>query len=99
MTIRARSTWTSTGCASWPVGWRERFAETGVIVRPLALLLAGTHLRGGRDVVIPQYLGRLPAIECFEAVALDSGAEFCEIVLMDPQEHSLERFYRRGDND
>lgn len=38
-------------------GWRERFAETGEIVRPLALGMAGTHLRGGRDVVMPQYLG------------------------------------------
>lgn len=77
-------------------GWRERFAETGEIVRPLARGLAGTHLRGGRDVVMPQFLGRLSEIGRFEAVAHDSGAAFCEIVLMDTKEHSLERFYRRG---
>jgi len=79
-------------------GWRHRFAETGAIVRPLALSMAGTHLRGGRDVVLPQYLGRLTEIERFEAVAHDSGAVFCEIVLMDAKQQSLERFYRRGED-
>ena len=80
-------------------GWRDRFAETGAIVRPLALSMAGTHLRGGRDVVMPQYLGRLTEIERFEAVAHDSGAVFCELVLMDAKQRSLERFDRRGEND
>jgi predicted kinase len=79
-------------------GWRERFAETGEIVRPLALGMAGTHLRGGRDVVMPQYLGRLSEIDRFEAAAHDAGAAFCEIVLMDTKEHALERFSRRGDD-
>ena len=79
-------------------GWRERFAETGEIVRPLALGMAGTHLRGGRDVVMPQYLGRLSEIERFEAAAHDAGAAFREIVLMDTKEHALERFGRRGDD-
>jgi predicted ABC-type ATPase len=77
-------------------GWRERFAETGAIVRPVALSMAGTHLRGGRDVVMPQYLGRLREIERFEAVASDGGAVFCEVVLMDTKQRSLERFHRRG---
>ena len=98
MTIRTCSTWTSTGCASWSGGWRERFAETGEIVRPLALGMAGAHLRGGRDVVMPQFLGRLSEIERFETVAHESSAAFCEIVLMDTKEQALERFYRRGDN-
>jgi predicted kinase len=80
-------------------GWRERFAETGEIVRPLALSMAGTHLRGGRDVVMPQFLGRLSEIDRFEAVARDSGAAFREIALMDTKEHALERFSRRGDGD
>lgn len=79
-------------------GWRERFAETGEIVRPLALGMAGTHLRGGRDVVMPQYLGRLSEIERFEAATHDAGAAFCEIVLMDTKENALERFGRRGDD-
>lgn len=80
-------------------GWRDRFGETGAIVRPLALAMAGAHLSGGRDVVMPQYLGRLGEIERFEAVAHDSGAEFREIVLMDAKERALERFDRRGQDD
>jgi predicted kinase len=79
-------------------GWQERFTETGEIVRPLALSMAAAHLSGGRDLIMPQYLSRLSAIERFEAVAHDSGAAFCEVVLMDGKKESLERFYRRGEN-
>jgi hypothetical protein len=43
-------------------------------------------------------LGRLSEIGRFETVAHDSGAVFCEIVLMDAKQRSLERFYRRGDD-
>ncbi len=80
-------------------GWRDRFAETGELVRPIALSMASTHLRAGWDVVVPQYLGRLNEIERFEAVALDGGAAFWEVVLMDTKVRSVERFNRRGDND
>jgi predicted kinase len=79
-------------------GWRDRFAETGEIVRPLALCMAATHLRGGRDVVMPQLLCRLSEIACWEAAARDSGAAFCEIVLMDTKQRSLERFNHRSQN-
>ena len=79
-------------------GWQDRFAETGEIVRPVALSMTGTHLRGGRDVVLPQCLCRLSEIERFEAVARDSGAVFCEVILMDDKQRSLERFDRRGEN-
>jgi predicted kinase len=79
-------------------GWRERSAETGEIVRPLARGMAGAHLRGGRDVVMPQYLGRLSEIERFEAAAHDAGAAFCKIVLIDTKEHGLECFGRRGED-
>lgn len=80
-------------------GWRERFAETGEIVRPLALVLAGEHLRGGRDVVLPQFLGDPGEIARFEAVAHENGAEFCEIMLLDTRQRSVERFARRGADD
>ncbi|MDA3648970.1 ATP-binding protein [Saccharopolyspora indica] len=80
-------------------GWRDRFAETGEIVRPIALSMAATHLGAGRDVVMPQFLGRLSEIERFEAVARENGAEFREIVLMDSKERSVERFARRGEDD
>lgn len=77
-------------------GWRDRFGETGEIVRPVAAAMAATHLKGGRDVVLPQYLGRLGEIERFEAVAHQAGARFREIVLLDSKDHALDRFERRG---
>lgn len=80
-------------------GSRERFAETGEIVRPIALGMAATHLRAGRDVILPQYLGRVSEIERFEAAAADSGAAFCEVLLMDTKERSVERFHHRGEDD
>ena len=78
-------------------GWRQRFAETGEIVRPVALSMAAAHLRGGRDVVMPQLLCQLSEIALFEAAANDSGAVFCRVVLMDTKQQSLERFNRRGE--
>lgn len=80
-------------------GWQDRFTETGEIARPIALGMAATHLRAGRDVVMPQYLGRLSEIERFETVARESGAVFREVVLMDSKERALERFARRGEDD
>jgi predicted kinase len=80
-------------------GAQDRFAETGQLVRPLALAMAATHLGSGYDVVLPQYLGQLTEIERFAAVAHDGGAAFCEIALMDTRGRSLERFNKRGDDD
>ncbi len=81
-------------------GWQDRFAETGQIVRPVALAMAAAHLRGGRDVIMPQYLGRLGEIERFGAIARDNGAAFCEIAVMDDRRQALARFYRgRNDDD
>jgi len=80
-------------------GWQDRFEETGEIARPLALGMARTHLKGGRDVVMPQYLGRLSEIDRFETVAVGSGAAFVEIVLMDTRERSIQRFTSRGDDE
>lgn len=77
-------------------GWRDRFAETGEIVRPIALSMVRTHLRAGHDVVMPQYLGRLSEVERFEAAAHESDAAFCEVVLMDTKQGSIKRFAGRG---
>jgi predicted kinase len=80
-------------------GWQNRFAETGEIARPIALGMARTHLGRGRDVVMPQYLGSLSEIGRFEAVAVDTGAAFVEVILMDSKERSIQRFSSRGDDD
>lgn len=80
-------------------GSRERFAESGELARVLALGMAATHLTAGRDVVLPQYLGRLSEVGRFERVARESGAEFREVFVMDGRQRSVERFFRRGDDE
>jgi hypothetical protein len=79
-------------------GWRDPANRTHEVLRPVALAMAATHLRGGRDVVLPQYLGRLDAIGTFEAAAREERAEFVEVVLLDDRASSLERFDRRDDD-
>lgn len=77
-------------------GWREDFEAAGEVVRPLALAMVTVHLRSGRDVVMPQYLGRLAELDRFEAAAVECEASFLEIVLMDTLARSLNRFNARG---
>jgi predicted ABC-type ATPase len=79
-------------------GWRQRFAETEDIVLPIALSMAVAHLRGGRDVVMPWVLCQLSDIGLFEAAAHDNGAVFCQVVLMDTKQRSVERCERRGED-
>lgn len=80
-------------------GWRERFGETGELVRPLALTMARTHLARGYDVVMPQYLGRIGEVERFERAATESDAAYVHVMLTDGRERSVERFYDRGGAD
>ena len=76
-------------------GWQDAVHDTHAVLRPVARAMAATHLEGGRDVVLPQYLARLPEIEAFEGVATGAGAAFVEVVLLDDRAPSIERFDRR----
>lgn len=78
-------------------GWQDD-GRTHDVLRPLALAMASTHLRGGRDVVLPQYLARLEEIEAFEQVAREEGADFKEVVLLHGKAESVARFGRRRDD-
>lgn len=80
-------------------GALDRFEETGEIVRPLALAAITTHLGGGRDVVLPQYLGRVSEVERFETAAREGGGTFVHVVLMDDVEGSVRRFAERSGAD
>ena len=59
--------------------------------------MAGAHLASGRDVIVPQLLGRVEAIEAFEAVARDAGARVREVVLLAERDDVLSRFATRAD--
>jgi predicted ABC-type ATPase len=80
-------------------GWQDLGGRVHEVLRPLALAMAAAHLRGGRDVVVPQYLARVDEIVAFSDVARQEGAAFREVVLFDSRERAVERFERRVPHD
>lgn len=79
-------------------GWRDEDNRTHDVLRPVALAMAATHLGGGRDVIVPQYLARPDEIEAFELAAHGQGAAFREVVLLAEKAEAVARFYRRTDD-
>ncbi|HET7015846.1 MAG TPA: AAA family ATPase [Streptosporangiaceae bacterium] len=75
--------------------WRDELHQAGLMARAMALAVARIHLMGGRDVIVPQYLGRPEFLEQLEQLALESGAVFREIVLLDSKENASRRFAAR----
>ncbi|MFT4108943.1 AAA family ATPase [Propionicimonas sp.] len=78
-------------------GWQDEDNRTHDVLRPVALAMAATHLAGGRDVVLPQFLGRPDAIAAFERTATLNGARFVELVLLAGRAESIARFENRSD--
>lgn len=77
-------------------GWQDEETDTWPIVSSLVRAMAATHLDGSRDVLVPQYHGRLDEIAVLEDLARMHGADFREVVLLDDREASIERFDRRA---
>lgn len=75
-------------------GWQDTPASM-VVARELALALVRSHLTAGHDVVVPQYLGRLPFISALADAAASCGAEFVEVVLRVDAEVCVGRFRAR----
>ena len=76
-------------------GWRDEFGKVGQIVRPLAQNMMRTHLGGGFDVVVPQYLSDPSEVEQFERVADDEDADFIEVMLIADVDECVRRFADR----
>ena len=76
-------------------GWQDADTHLHDVLRPLALAMTATHLAGGRDVVLPQYLAKVEEIERFERVACEQRASFIEVVLLDEKVASMDRFDTR----
>lgn len=74
--------------------WRDR-PESQLLARELALSLIRTHLDGGSDVVVPQFLGRSDFIECLGSAASDAGVVFVEVLLDVDVASAVERFRAR----
>ena len=78
-------------------GWQDPENRTHDVLRPVAKAMASAYLATGRDVVLPQYLGRLDEIESFERIAHEQGADFREVVLLDDRAAAITRFDERRD--
>ena len=75
--------------------WMDHPEQSGALARDLALAAAERHLQGGHDVVVPQFLGRLPFMERLEQLAGEMGAPFDHVVLMDDEASASSRFLGR----
>lgn len=75
--------------------WQTHPHDAGLLARELAVTMARTHLTGGRDVVVPQYVARPEFIERLHHTATGAGADFHEVALMDSRESSIRRFEER----
>jgi predicted kinase len=62
-------------------GWLDDPSTAGLRARSLALVMAEAHLAAGRDVIVPQFLGRTDFIERLARAADRSGASFVETAL------------------
>jgi len=78
--------------------WFEQPLEAGQAARSLALAMATTHLATGRDVIVPQFVGRPDFIDQLAGVAAKTGANFVEIALMLNRRDALAAFAERSEN-
>jgi predicted kinase len=76
--------------------WRADATMAGLLARSIAIAAARVHLAGGREVIIPQLVGRLEFIEQLESLAEETGADFCEVFLLDDADSLRARYRERG---
>ncbi|SHH29552.1 Predicted kinase [Jatrophihabitans endophyticus] len=76
-------------------GWKRDPHAAGLRARSLALDVARNHLDAGHDVVVPQYLGRADYLRELQAVAVATGAQWHEFVLLDTKDVMRDRFLAR----
>lgn len=77
-------------------GWQDNFWATLDAACLLAVGMAETHLRTGRDVVLPQLMTKLAEVGSFEAACDRGGAEYREIALVADRQQALDRFAGRA---
>lgn len=77
-------------------GWRTRETESGALARQLCLSMARTHLLGGRDVIVPQFVALPSYLDQLVLVAGEVGAVHLELVLLDDPKEAERRFHARA---
>jgi predicted kinase len=68
---------------------------TRLVARNLAGAATAEHLTAGRDVVMPQYFGRLGFIVVLEGIAREHEANFVEVILSIDTSLAIDRFLAR----
>jgi predicted kinase len=76
--------------------WLEDPTQAGLLARDLALAMARTHLLGGHDVVVPQFLRRPDFALALADVASDVAASFVEVTLVVEPTEAARRFSHRS---
>jgi predicted kinase len=77
-------------------GWLTRETESGLQARSLCLAMARTHLLGGRDVIVPQFIALPDYLDQLAGIADEVGAYYLELLLMDDAEGAERRFHARA---
>lgn len=76
-------------------GWLDDPSTAGLTARSLALTMADAHLAAGRDVIVPQFLGRTDFIEQLADLANRSAATFAETALWIDRSRAITAFADR----
>ncbi len=79
-------------------GWQDVAQHPHHVLEPLANAMIRTHLSGGYDVVLPQYLARPDRLASFAGLATETGAQFIEVVLLTDRDQAVARFGQRVDD-
>ena len=78
-------------------GWQYNFGSTLAPARKIATAMAETHLASGHDVLMPQLVTSLNAVQCFEDAAARVGANYVEIALIVDPIEQVRRFRAKSD--
>ncbi len=76
-------------------GWLDDPSTAGLTARSLALVMAEAHLVAGRDVIVPQFLGRTDFIDQLAGVADRCAATFVETALWIDRSSAITAFADR----
>lgn len=76
--------------------WLETPGDAGILARRHALAMIDIQLQEGRDVIVPQFLGRIDFVLQLDDAAARHGVPFIEIALVSSPDDATRRFIRRS---
>ncbi|MGB3329947.1 MAG: ATP-binding protein [Thermomicrobiales bacterium] len=76
--------------------WFDTPGEAGMLARQHALAMIHLQLRQGRDVIVPQFLGRIDFVLHLADAAAACGVPFVEIALVSSPDDAASRFRHRS---